>query len=243
MLRKRDSLASSGEMRPGAHLLLNPGVVLGQLAGAAVAVEVGARVADVAEVDVAVGEEQRGQRRPHPGELGVGHRGLVDVAVGLDHGAAQERVHRVRGAGGHGLGARRQQARPADVVESRARGSRPPCGWRARRRGAPPCRRRRRRGAARCCREDCPRCGRACGPRRRLPSRRSASGLAGHRRSGRGGRRGRGVGGSGGGAAGLAAAAQARLRLAGRRRAAARGPAGVPGGRPPRRWAGSSRSR
>src|SRR5205807_31017 len=51
-----------GRDEPGAHLLLNPGVILGQLAGATVPVEVGARVTDVAEVDVAVGEEQGGQR-------------------------------------------------------------------------------------------------------------------------------------------------------------------------------------
>ena len=117
MLRKRDSLASSGEMRPGAHLLLDPGVVLGQLARAAVAVEVGARVADVAEVDVAVREQQGGQRRPHPGQLGVGHRRLVDVAIGLDDRAAQERVHRVRRAGGRRSRGQRQQARLADLLD------------------------------------------------------------------------------------------------------------------------------
>src|SRR5580692_762751 len=106
-----------GRDEPGAHLLLDPGVVFGELAGAAVAVEVGARVADVGEVDVTVGEEQRGQRRSHPRQLRVGHRLLVNVPIGLHDGPPQERVHRVSGAGGHQLGARGEEARLVDVVD------------------------------------------------------------------------------------------------------------------------------
>ena len=58
-------------------------VVLGQLLELAVADQVGARVADVADRDVAVLDERDRHRRAHPRGGGVLRLPLVDAAVGL----------------------------------------------------------------------------------------------------------------------------------------------------------------
>ena len=63
--------------------LLDQGVVLGQPLQLAVAEDVGAAVADVAERDLVVPEQRRGQGGPHPGAGGVLLGELVDLAVRL----------------------------------------------------------------------------------------------------------------------------------------------------------------
>src|SRR3954471_1005658 len=80
-------------------------MIFGQLARLAVAVQVGARIADVPQVDSPAREQQHGQRGPHPRQLGVRQRRFVDIAVGLDDGTPEQAAHWhafVIGAGRHG---------------------------------------------------------------------------------------------------------------------------------------------
>ena len=72
-----------GRKSPGPHELGDEGVNLGQLIDLAVANQVGARVADVADRDDAVLEQRDGDRRAHPGSVGVLARPFVDLAVRL----------------------------------------------------------------------------------------------------------------------------------------------------------------
>jgi hypothetical protein len=59
-------------------------VVVGELVEAAVAEDVGARIADVAERDLPVGrDEGGGDRRPHPARGRVGRGAVVDAAIRL----------------------------------------------------------------------------------------------------------------------------------------------------------------
>ena len=147
-------------------------VVVGQLLERAVAEQVGARVADVADRDASsVVDERDGHRRAHPRGRGVVARALVDAAVRL-------------------LDQRRRRARsPPASPPSRALAERRgrERARRSRRPARRPSRRRPRRAAAR--RRRRPRCGGACGRVACSPSLRLTSLIA--RTSGRSRRRGR----------------------------------------------------
>ncbi len=65
------------------HQLVDERVVLGELLHDAVAQQIRARVADVAERDACALDERGGDRRPHPGGGRIGVGALVDAAVRL----------------------------------------------------------------------------------------------------------------------------------------------------------------
>jgi hypothetical protein len=82
------------------QLGVRPGVVLGQLAEYAVAVEVGARIADVADVVAHAAQHHGGQGGGHAGVLA----GLAGVGEQPAVGCQQHRVERLGDAPGIGRG-------------------------------------------------------------------------------------------------------------------------------------------
>ena len=149
--------------------LLDQRVVVGDLLELALAEDVGAAVADVAEADLVAVHERRGQRRPHPRARRVPLGEVEDLAVGLLGGPPQQLL---RGA--------RRPRRPA-------RTPRPPSARRPRRPARRPSRRRPRTAApARSTSPRWPRAGARCrsaGPTSRDPQHQPVSRRRGSARS------------------------------------------------------------
>ncbi len=85
-----------GREHAGVDLLLDPGVVGGELVQLAVAEEIGPRVADVRDGEAAVvpGEGEGGEGGAHAGQRRVALGGLEDGAVGGGDGGAEAGVER-----------------------------------------------------------------------------------------------------------------------------------------------------
>ena len=80
--------------QPSLELLLDQGVVLGELVRAVLAEQVGAAVADVRDDGVAPADEQRDQGGPHSAPARIGERDGIDVGARSLH----RPLHRLRGA-------------------------------------------------------------------------------------------------------------------------------------------------
>ena len=119
MFRNREHHGVVGGQQPRPDLLLDPGVVLRELAGPPVPVDVGPGVPHVADGDVLAVEGGGGEGGPHPGVLGVGVGGFVD-GPGCDHDHVLESSPQ-RGGGPPRLVAPGGRSRAAGAVISRSR--------------------------------------------------------------------------------------------------------------------------
>ena len=90
------AFASSSVIEPALELLGDPRVIVAELPELAVAEHVAARVTGVDEVRLAAVDQDRGQRRAHAAELGLGPRRLEDRAARAPDDAAHHLERRAR---------------------------------------------------------------------------------------------------------------------------------------------------